>query len=172
MCIRDRANIFLEEVKPYGVNPISKGYSYRVGYIVEIIKEVEEKAKPKKKIAIRKEDLNYAKYGCRFEPKYDKNGDYRPNQIEVSEEEVSIVMDEILFQIYSNSAVFLEVSDPDGTLPFFYQGEVDGLAELSEMLKEVKENRILKLDYHYGSWIADDLYGARKCWKSYLKSVA
>ena len=35
------ANIFLEEVKPYGINPISKGYSYRIGYIVEIIKEVE-----------------------------------------------------------------------------------------------------------------------------------
>ena len=165
------ANIFLEEVKPYGINPISKGYSYRIGYIVEIIKEVEEKTKPKKKIAIRKEDLNYAKYGCRFEPKYDKNGDYRPNQIEVSEEEVSIVMDEILFQIWSKSSVFLEVSD-DGKMPFFYQQEVDDLKELSEALKEVTENRILKMTHYVRYWIADDLYGARKCWKSYLKSVA
>ena len=165
------ANIFLEEVKPYGINPISKGYSYRIGYIVEIIKEVEEKAKPKKKMAIRKEDLNYAKYGCRFEPKYDKNGDYRPNQIEVSEEEVSIVMDEILFQIWSKSSVFLEVSD-DGKMPFFYQQEVDDLKELSEALKEVTENRILKMTHYVSYWIADDLYGARKCWKSYLKSVA
>ncbi len=165
------ANIFLEEVKPYGVNPISKGYSYRIGYIVEIIKEVEEKAKPKKKIEVPEEDFFLHKYGCKFEPKYDKNGDYRPNQIEVSEEEVSIVMDEILFQIWSKSSVFLEVSD-DGKMPFFYQQEVDDLKELSEALKELKENRVLKMTHYVSYWIADDLYGARKCWKSYLKSVA
>ena len=80
-------------------------------------------------------------------------------------------MDEILFQIWSKSSVFLEVSD-DGKMPFFYQQEVDDLKELSEALKEVTENRILKMTHYVSYWIADDLYGARKCWKSYLKSVA
>lgn len=165
------AESFVDDLTKKGLYPIYKGWSYRIGCIVEIVKEEEIEVKPKKKLEVSKEDFNLWKYGCRFEPKYEKKGDYRPDEIEVSEEEVSIVIDEILFQMWSKSSVFLEVSD-DGEMPFFYKSEIDDISDLSKMLKEVMNDRILKLDYHYSSWIADDLYGARKCWKSYLRSKA
>ena len=158
------AESFVEALAKKGLNPIYKGC------IVEIVKEEKIEVKPKEKLKVSKEDFNLWKYGCRFEPKYDMKGD-RPDEIEVSEEEVSIVIDAILFQIWSISSVFLEVSD-DGKMPFFYKSEIDDISDLSKMLNEVMNDRILKLDYHYSSWISDDLYGARKCWKSYLKSIA
>ena len=166
--IRD---IFLEEVKPYEVNPISKGYSYRIGYIVEIIKEVEEKAKPKskKESFLRKEDLNIIKYGCKLKPRYkldikDYWGTERPKEIIVSEEEVSIVLDEILSSMWIKASVLLEVSE-DGNMPFFLKEDVEAISELNELLREVSEERVFKSDYHYGAEISHDMYGARKNWK-------
>lgn len=114
------------------------------------------------------EDFFLYNYGSKFEPKYRRFGEC-PNEIEVSEREFPVVMDELLFKIWSNSSVFLEVTE-DGKMPFFYQQEVNFLKELSEALRGVTENRILKMTHYVRYWIADDLYGARKCWKSFIKN--
>lgn len=161
------AKAFVEELSKKGEAAIYKGYSYRIGYVAEIVNEEAAKSPPKKKIEVP-ENFFLKKYGSKFEPKYEREGEC-PNQIEVSEEELPVVMDELLFQIWSKSSVFLEVTE-DGKMPFFYQQEVDFLKELCEALRGVTENRILKLSHYVRYWIADDLYGAQKCWKSFIKN--
>ncbi|MGI9554863.1 MAG: hypothetical protein ACR2M6_02710 [Vampirovibrionia bacterium] len=46
------AESFVEDLTRRGENPIYKGYSYRVGYVVEFINEEEAEVKPKEKLEV------------------------------------------------------------------------------------------------------------------------
>lgn len=163
------ARAFCKRMEDLDISPIYKGHSHDAfGYVVDIIKEVEEEAKPKKNKEVHSEVVNLSKYGCKFAPKYKLNkkdvwASDRPDEICIADEEVSTVIDEILFQMFI-IADYTKDWNLDKKSCIFDQ-EVEDLSSLCEMLKEVMEDKILKLDHHHAIWIADPLYGAKKNWK-------
>ena len=163
------ARAFCKRMEDLDISPIYKSYSHDAfGYVVDIVKEVEEEAKPKKKKEVLPEDFNLYRYGCKFAPKYKLNkkdvwASDRPDEIRIADEEVSTVIDEILFQMFIIADYTKDWNL--GKKSFVFDQEVENLSSLCEMLKEVMEDKILKLDHHHGLWISDPLYGAKKNWK-------
>ena len=95
---------------------------------------------------------------CIFKPQYEVKN--RPDSVIIQDEEVAEIAEYLLDEIEINLKVTLEVNSA-----FMMQWDVPNIRDQFLLLREVLEEKIIRMDDWMSQNLADHFYGAKKNYK-------